>query len=228
MAKKNKVFIATSLDGYIADKNGKIDWLHSTPNPDNIDMGYNEFTSQIDALVMGRNTFETICGFDIGWPYQKPVFVLSNSLTNIPKKYKDKVILAKGPLKEIIKQINEKGFHNLYIDGGKTIQSFLKEDLIDEITITIIPFLLGSGTPLFNDLPKRLDFECIDSKIYLKKVVQNYFVRKKQNERHTFFNTKFYYNTNDYRFTTPPFSPLKKSLNYKNYNRGFFFKHILL
>ena len=179
MKKKNKVFIATSLDGYIADKNGGTDWLHSIPNPDNIDMGYGEFTSQIDALVMGRNTFETICGFDIDWPYQKPVFVLSNSLTSIPEKFSGKVILIKGVLKDIIKQINEKGFYSLYIDGGKTIQGFLKEDLIDEMTITIIPCLLGGGIPLFNDLPKRLDFECIASKIYLGKIVQNYFVRKR-------------------------------------------------
>jgi len=179
MEKKNKVFIATSLDGYIADKNGGIDWLHSIPNPDNIDMGYSEFTSQIDALVMGRMTFETVCGFDINWPYQKPVFVLSNSLTSIPKKYKDKAALIKGSLKELLEQIHEKGFYSLYIDGGRTIQSFLKEDLIDEMTITIIPYLLGEGIPLFTKLPKRLDFECVDSKIYLEKVVQNYFVRKK-------------------------------------------------
>lgn len=67
----------------------------------------------------------------------------------------------------------------MYINGGKTIQNFLKEDLIDEMTITIIPYLLGAGVPLFNDLPKRLAFECITSKIYLEKVVQNYFARKK-------------------------------------------------
>lgn len=178
MEKKNKVFIATSLDGYIADRNGGIDWLHSIPNPDNIDMGYGEFMSEIDALVMGRTTFETVCGFDIDWPYQKPVFVLSNSLTSIPDKFKDRAMLIKGPLKSILEQLHEKGCYRLYIDGGKTIQSFLKEDLKDEMTITIIPYLLGGGIPLFTELSKRLDFECVASKIYLEKVVQNYFVRK--------------------------------------------------
>ncbi|MEP5339664.1 MAG: dihydrofolate reductase family protein [Algibacter sp.] len=178
MKKKNKVFIATSLDGYIADKNGGIDWLHSIANPDNIDMGYSEFISQIDALVMGRKTFETVCGFDIDWPYQKPVFVLSNSLTRVPDKYKDKVVLIKGTLTGILDQIHEKGYYSLYIDGGKTIQSFLKEDLIDEMTITIIPYLLGRGIPLFAELPNRLDFECVNSKVYLDKIVQNYFARK--------------------------------------------------
>lgn len=128
---------------------------------------------------MGRTTFETICGFNIDWPYQKPVFVLSNSLNRIPDKYKDKAILAKGDLKEIIKRIHKKGFYNLYIDGGKTIQNFLKEDLIDEMTITIIPYILGGGIPLFTEIPKRLVFECVDSKIYLETIVQNYFIRKR-------------------------------------------------
>ena len=178
MEKKNKVFIATSLDGYIADKDGGIDWLHSIPNPTKNDMGYSEFMSQIDALVMGRTTFETICGFDIDWPYEKPVFVLSNTLTDVSTEYIGKVELVKGPLIEVVNQIHAKGLNNLYIDGGKTIQSFLKEGLIDEMTITLIPILLGGGIPLFSELPKKQEFECTSSKIYLDKVVQNRFVRK--------------------------------------------------
>ena len=179
MEKKNKVFIATSLDGFIADKNGDIEWLHSIPNPDGSDMGYGAFFSQIDALVMGRTTFETVCGFDMDWPYEKPVFVLSNTLTNVPDEYKGKAEIVNGTLIEILTKIYSKGCYQLYIDGGKTIQSVLKEDLIDEMTITIIPYLLGGGTPLFTETPKRLAFECVESKIYLDKVVQNYFVRKR-------------------------------------------------
>jgi len=153
MEEKNRVFIATSLDGYIADKNGELDWLNSIPNPDNIDMGYGEFTSHIDALVMGRKTFETVCGFDIDWPYQKPVFVLSNTMTKIPEKFKDKAQLVKGTLKEILEKIHE-------------------------MTITTIPILLGGGSPLFSTLPNNIEFECTDSKIYLDKVVQNQYKRK--------------------------------------------------
>lgn len=178
MERKNRVFIATSLDGNIADKNGDIDWLHSIPNPDKNDMGYRAFFSTIDALVMGRTTFETVCAFDMDWPYKKPVFVLSNSLKNVPKEYEGKAEIVNGRLNEILEKIHSKGYHSLYIDGGKTIQSFLKEDLIDEMTITTIPYLLGGGIPLFSELPKRLDFECISSNIYLDKVVQNHFVRK--------------------------------------------------
>lgn len=130
MEKKNKVFIATSLDGYIADKDGGIDWLHAIPNPDNNDMGYNAFTSEIDALVMGRNTFETVCGFDMDWPYQKPVFVLSTTQLTMPEEYKGKAEFVNGSIPEILNKIHEKGFYRLYIDGGKTIQSFLETDCI--------------------------------------------------------------------------------------------------
>jgi len=177
MHKKNSVFIATSLDGYIADKNGGIDWLHSIPNPEGIDMGYSSFFDTIDALIMGRNTFETICNFDCDWPYTKPVFVLSNTLHELPKEYKDKAILIKGSLKNIIKEIHLQGFKKLYIDGGSTIQNFLNEDLIHELVITTIPILLGGGIPLFSSLEKSLNFKCISSKIYLDSIVQNHFVR---------------------------------------------------
>ncbi|MDR6923717.1 MULTISPECIES: dihydrofolate reductase family protein [Chryseobacterium] len=178
MDQKNKVFIATSLDGYIADRNGEIGWLLSLPNPTNDDMGYKEFNSHIDALVMGRNTFEVVCGFD-EWYYQKHVFVLSSSMTEIPEKFRDKASLVKGDLKDILEGIHGKGYHNLYIDGGKTIQGFLKEDLIDEMTITVIPYLLGAGIPLFGDLPEMLEFECTDTKIFLNSIVQNHFTRKR-------------------------------------------------
>ena len=184
MEKQNSVFIATSLDGFIADKNGGIDWLHSIPNLDHIDMGYAEFTSGIDAIVMGRTTFETVCGFDIDWPYEKPVFVLSHTLEQLPDELNGKAFLIKGSLNEIVEQIHQKGYYRLYIDGGKTIQGFLKEDLIEEMIITIIPTLLGGGAPLFSNLTNPMEFECTQSTVYLEKIVQNHFrrTRKKTSE----------------------------------------------
>lgn len=179
MEKKNKVFIATSIDGYIADKNGGIEWLDTIPEINTIDSGYEAFTSDIDAMVMGRATFETVVGFDIDWPYKIPVFVVSSTMKEIPEKYHGKAHLLKGSLTEILKQIHNKGRHRLYIDGGKLIQSFLREDLIDEMVITIIPVLLGGGIPLFGEMPKQLDFECKESKLFLNAIVQNRFVRKK-------------------------------------------------
>lgn len=169
----NIVYIATSLDGYIADKSGGIDWLHSTPNPDNDDCGWLAFISRIDGLVMGRNTFEVVCGFDVEWPYPVPVFVLSNSMSSIPESYADKAELIKGELFEVVSSLNKRGFSNLYIDGGKTIQGFLQADLIDELIITKIPILLGGGSPLFGELTNPMTFEHIETKVHLNALVQS-------------------------------------------------------
>ncbi len=179
MNTKNSVFIATSLDGYIADKNGGIDWLHSIPNPENDDMGYIEFTNRIDAIVMGRTTFETVLGFDCDWPYNKPVFVLSNTLKEIAESHQGKVFLIKGTLTEILSQIHEQGHFNLYIDGGTTIRNFLKEDLIDEMILTTIPIVLGGGSPLFTELPNQLQFELTQTKTFLHQIAQNHYNRKR-------------------------------------------------
>lgn len=178
--KRNSVYIATSIDGYIADANGSIDWLHSVPNPDNSDMGYGAFTSEIDAIVMGRNTFDTVHGFDMDWPYEKPVFVLSNTMTLIPESLKGKVFLVKGGLKAVLSEIHALGFERLYVDGGATIQNFLKEDLIDDLYLTTIPILLGGGIPLFAKLTAVQAFELKNSKVLIKQLVQSHFVRNRK------------------------------------------------
>lgn len=174
-----KVFIATSIDGYIADKHGGIDWLHEIENPNQIDMGYQEFMNSIDALVMGRKSFETVIGFGIPWPYEKPVYVLSRSELSIPEELKNKVFPIKGDPLSIKAQLEEQKLHQLYIDGGQTIQSFLREDLIEEMTLTTIPVLLGEGTPLFGELKKRLNFKCVETKQFLGEVSQRKFVRNR-------------------------------------------------
>jgi dihydrofolate reductase len=154
----NYVYIATSLDGYIADKDGAIDWLMETPVPEDDDCGFGAFLSKIDALVMGRNTYEVVLSSG-QWPYNKPVFVASNSLKQIDDSLKEKAFLTKGTPKEIVNSLKEQGYNNLYIDGGKTIQSFLKEELIDEMIITIIPQALGEGIPLFEKGADRIKFK---------------------------------------------------------------------
>lgn len=173
---KNSVYIGVSLDGYIADKNGGLDFLETFPVPEGEDMGYHSFMNSVDALVIGRNSFETVCGFDIDWPYAKPVFVLSNSLKSIPEKAKDKAFIINGKLKDVIAEIHSKGFKNLYIDGGKTIQSFLAKGLIDEMIITTIPVLIGGGTSLFGELSEIQKFKCTTSKVFENGVVQNHYV----------------------------------------------------
>ena len=179
MEKRNLVFIGASLDGYIADRNGGLNWLTAIPNPEQSDMGYTEFMAQVDALVMGRKTFETVCGFEGDWPYAKPIFIVSRTLDTIAEEYRDKAELVKGSLVQILEKIHNEGYHRLYIDGGVTIQNFLKEDLIDEITITTIPIVLGGGSALFSILPKELEFTLVASKIFLNQLVQSRYARKR-------------------------------------------------
>ena len=174
----NVVYIAISLDGFIADKQGKLDWLNTVPNPNENDFGYSKFVDSIDAIVMGRVTFETVLGFGIEWPYKKTVFVLSNTLKKVPEELIEKVQIVNGPLKTVLKNLNQKSFNNLYIDGGSTIQSFLQEGLIDEMVITTIPILLGGGVPLFGDLPNHIQLELKNSKVFLGSIVQNNYIIK--------------------------------------------------
>ena len=108
--------------------------------------------------------------------------MLSNSLNQIPESHKGKAHLVKGTLAQILEQIHKKGCPRLYIDGGKTIQSFLKQDLIDEMIITIFPVLLGGGSPLFSELPEELDFELVESKVYLNQLVQHHYRRNRKTE----------------------------------------------
>ncbi|MEZ9593186.1 dihydrofolate reductase family protein [Shewanella sp. 10N.261.52.F9] len=175
----NIVYIATSLDGFIADRDNNVDWLHDIPNPDGSDLGFGDFMTRIDALVMGRNTLEIVLSFGIDWPYNKPVFVLSNTLTQVPDGLEGKVFLVNGPLPEVIQQLNAQGYHELYIDGGKTIQGFLQHDLIDELIITTIPVLLGGGISLFGELVAPLQFKHVKAERLLDHLVQNTFVRQR-------------------------------------------------
>lgn len=175
---RNIVFIAQSLDGYIAGPNGEIDWLDMVSNPDKDDMGYFALMEQVDAIVMGRNSFEFVSNYDGPWPYPKKVFVLSNTLKAVPKRLIDKAEIIKGLPIEIIAELGSRGFNNLYIDGGVTIQNFLKEDLIDELRITTLPILLGRGYLLFGEMEHRLTFEHKSTEIYLGQLVQSHYLRK--------------------------------------------------
>ncbi|MCC4796435.1 diacylglycerol kinase [Enterovibrio norvegicus] len=173
----NIVYIATSLDGFIADKNNRIDWLHDIPNPEGSDLGFSAFMDRIDAIVMGRNTVEMVLRFGCDWPYSKPVFMLSNTLKSVPTGYEDKIFLVNGDLNDVVSALNEQGYADLYVDGGLTVQSFLKHDLIDELIITTIPVLLGGGIPLFGDLAEPLKFKHINAEPLLNCLVKNTFVR---------------------------------------------------
>jgi len=164
--KKNSVFIATSLDGYIADKNGNIDWLENIPSIEGNDMGYQEFMNRIDAIIMGRNTFEKVLTFG-EWPYEnKHVIVLSSKKIIIPGEISETVSASSETPLELYNRLSKEDQKKIYIDGGNTIQRFLQAGLVHELTITIIPILLGSGIPLFAGLKKDIPLKHINTKSY--------------------------------------------------------------
>ena len=173
----NYVYIATSLDGYIARKDGSVDWLNEIPNPDNDDYGFSEFLERVDGIIMGRNTFELVHSFGV-WPYTKPVFVLSNSLNVLPGEYANKAEILKGTPEAIIKSLNQRGLRDFYVDGGKPIQDFLKRDMIDELIITRVPILLGEGIPLFADMASEIRFEHIRTGVLGEQLVKSSYRKK--------------------------------------------------
>ncbi len=174
---RNKVYIATSLDGYIAEPDGGIGFLEAFPDPADEDMGFHAFMSEVDAMLMGRKTYETVIGFGVDWPYTLPVFVWSSSLKAPKPGLEEKVRMVEGDARSVLSQIHSLGHSSLYIDGGRTIQSLLKEDLIEEMTITTIPVLIGSGIPLFGGLEGRPKFVCKDCRRFSNGTVQSRFVR---------------------------------------------------
>ncbi|OGU24474.1 MAG: deaminase [Hydrogenophilales bacterium RIFOXYD1_FULL_62_11] len=159
MSTRASVFIATSLDGFIARPDGNIDWLNDANAvvPSGEDCGYNEFMSSVDILVMGRNTFELALTFD-AWPYEgKRVVVLSSRPLIVPAGLPNTVSASSESPDVLVKRLSAEGAQRLYVDGGITIQRFLAAGLIDDITLTLIPVILGQGRSLFgpikNDIP---------------------------------------------------------------------------
>jgi dihydrofolate reductase len=171
------VYIAASLDGFIATLGGGLDWLEEIPNPEQSDYGYAEFMCGIDAIVMGRRTYEKVLTFD-AWPYEKPVFVLSSTLSAAPDELAGKVEFIHGSPQQVIQGLEARGCHNLYIDGGQTIQGFLAADQIDELILTHIPVLLGQGISLFGELAAPLKFTHRKTELY-GPLVKSHYIRER-------------------------------------------------
>jgi dihydrofolate reductase len=132
---------------------------------------------RIDAIVIGRGTFEKLLTFS-SWPYEKRAFVLNNSLQQLPDTLKDKATLISMNPKEFLIYLLDIGFSNIYVDGGKVIQGFLKEDLIDELIILKVPVLIGNGIPLFGLLVDDLPFKHIRTEVQSNGLVRNYYNRE--------------------------------------------------
>jgi dihydrofolate reductase len=172
-----RVFIATSLDGFIARPDGSIDWLERANAlvPEGEDCGYGAFMASVDALVMGRKTFDTVLAMQ-PWPYgDKPVYVLSRSLSALPAGTPPSVQLAHDAPAALVAKAAGHGHRSLYVDGGAVIQSFLAAGLIAELTITVIPVLLGAGRPLFGPLPGDMSLRLLGCKAYPFGFVQKHY-----------------------------------------------------
>jgi len=167
---KASVFIGTSLDGFIARPDGAFDFL---PEGGGEPHGYNEFIATVDTIVIGRNTFETVLPMN-PWPYgQKRVVVLSSRRLDFSKVVGGRVEQMAGPPAEIVEKLAATGANHLYIDGGITIQQFLRAGLIQRLIITRVPVLIGEGIPLFGSLPQDVRLHHIATKHYASGLVSS-------------------------------------------------------
>jgi dihydrofolate reductase len=166
---KASVFVGTSVDGFIARANGDLDWL---PPGGGEPHGYEEFMATVDALVIGRKTFETVLGFE-AWPYgEKPVFVLSTR-TLAPAPVGAVVERMSGDPAEIVSQLTARGIRHVYVDGGVTIQRFLQAGLIQRLIVTRVPVLIGAGIPLFGVTERDIVLRHVATRQFASGLVQS-------------------------------------------------------
>jgi len=168
---RTSVFVGTSLDGFIARADGAFDFLDAGGGG-NEPHGYEEFFATVDALVMGRKTYEVVLPF-VPWPYgRKPVFVLSTSEL-APAPAGAVVERVAGPPADILATLERRGINHVYVDGGLTIQQFLRDGLIDRIIVSRVPVLIGSGIPLFGPLDRDILLRHVSTRVYAAGLVQS-------------------------------------------------------
>src|SRR5580700_9347977 len=163
------VFVGTSVDGFIARPTGDLNFL---PEGGGEPHGYNEFIASVDAILIGRKTFETVLAYP-AWPYaDKRVVVLSSRPVDLSDVHGGVVEQMSGSPAEIVSQLAARGIHRLYVDGGITIQGFLRAGAIQRLIITRVPVLIGEGIPLFGALPCDIRLRHVATKHYQSGLVQ--------------------------------------------------------
>jgi dihydrofolate reductase len=167
------VFIATSLDGFIARDDGDIGWLLQRDDPTE-DHGYPAFIADKELIVMGRGSYEKALSFD-EWPYELPVLVLSAQLADapVPEALKGKLRFSDRTPKDTMDELAMQGVRRIYVDGGRVVQSFLREGLIADLVVTRVPVLIGSGRPLFGALKQDIDLKLVSSRSFPSGLVQS-------------------------------------------------------
>lgn len=172
--RKAVLYIAQSLDGYIARANGDIDWLEGDGSEPESDFGYAEFYNNIDTVIIGRNTYEQITN-DLSpeeWPYAgKKTFVVSTQ----DLAHDENVEFIKGDVVNFINELKKKDGKDIWIVGGAIlIDALIKENIIDEYIIAMIPTLLGDGIKLFNEDNPEIRLKFKESTVYNGAVVIHY------------------------------------------------------
>jgi dihydrofolate reductase len=164
------VFVGTSVDGFIARPNHDLDWL---PEGGGEAHGYEAFLAGVDAVVMGRRTFKKVLTFD-AWPYgAKRVVVLSGQPLKLPSAIGRVIEQLAGSPAEVVARLAERGATNLYVDGGITIQRFLRAGLVDRLILTRVPVLIGEGIPLFGTLPQDIHLRHVATRSFPSGLVQS-------------------------------------------------------
>ncbi|MGI9405614.1 MAG: dihydrofolate reductase family protein [Hyphomicrobiaceae bacterium] len=160
------VFMAMSLDGFVARSDGSVDWLMKQ-KVEGENHGFDAFMASVDGMVMGRASYQNVLTFG-DWPYKKTVVVMSRTLTDvdIPDELKGRVRLSNLTPRELMEQLDNEGWKRAYVDGGKIVQSFLSAGLIKDIELTHIPILIGDGIQLFGRLKEDIDLEHIETRSF--------------------------------------------------------------
>lgn len=167
---KITVFVGASVDGFIARKNHSFDFLPDNPEPH----GYDEFIKSVDTIVIGRNTYEVVMKMGVGWPYGKKmrVIVLSSRPVDLSG-IEGNVEQMSGEPAEIVAKLDASGATHLYVDGGDTIQRFLRAGLVTRLIITRVPVLIGEGISLFGSLPHDVNLKHVATRSYPSGLVQS-------------------------------------------------------
>ena len=166
------VFVGASVDGFTARPHGELDFL---PDGGGEPHGYTEFMATVDALVIGRNTFETVMAFE-KWPYEdKRVVILSSRPVDLSAAVASGGVVEQmsGTPAEIVSRLAARGFHHLYVDGGITIQGFLRAGQVQRLIVTRVPVLIGEGTPLFGILTAEIRLQHVATRHYPSGLVQS-------------------------------------------------------
>lgn len=175
--KKVKLYIAASIDGFIARNDGDLDWLTEYPNPNRLDYGYSEFNMTIDTVIMGGRTYDSILSMDVTWPYKdKESYIITRrSLQTVPE---DTIKpISENIINKIIELKEEPGKNIWLVGGSELISLFMNNSLIDEMIITYIPVILGFGIPLFSHIKEKSSWKVISSSIFDNGVTQTTYTK---------------------------------------------------